>query len=58
MNTFLLALLLGLTIGGAFAFGIALGYWVICGILNLFNRQVQSPRQGTAQVLAPTPGGD
>ena len=37
MTTLLLSALLLLTIVAAFAFGIAAGYWVICGVLNLFH---------------------
>jgi len=37
MTTWFYSTLLLLTIIAAFAFGIAAGYWVICGFLNLFN---------------------
>jgi uncharacterized protein YneF (UPF0154 family) len=58
MATFLLVLLMVFTIGAAFVVGIALGYWVICGILNLFNRQHPTAKPTTVRVLATTPGGD
>jgi len=37
MTGFALSFLLLFTIIAAFAFGIAAGYWVICGILNFFR---------------------
>ena len=58
MTTFLLSILLLFTIVAAFAFGVAVGYWVICGVLNLFhpNRTLKKP--SSAPALAPTVGGD
>jgi hypothetical protein len=38
MTTFLLLFLMIFTIGAAFVLGIVLSYWLICGILNFFNR--------------------
>src|ERR1022692_515708 len=37
MKTFLLSSLLLFTLVGAFASGVAMEYWVICGLLNLFH---------------------
>ena len=57
MTTFLLSILLLVTIVAEFSFGIAMGYWAICGILNFFDpgrtRKAASP-----PVLAHTAGGD
>jgi hypothetical protein len=46
------------TIGSAFVLGIALGYWVICGILNFFNPTRMDKKSGGSPVLAPTVSGD
>jgi hypothetical protein len=37
MTPVLMSFLLLFTIVVSFVFGIALGYWVVCGILNFFN---------------------
>lgn len=37
MTPVLMSFLLLFTIVVSFVFGIALGYWVVCGILNLFD---------------------
>jgi len=58
MTTFFLSTLLLLTIVAAFAFGVAAGYWVICGFLNLFNPSRTRSKPAPATALAPTPSGD
>ena len=58
MNTFLLSILLLLTIVAAFAFGVATGYWVICGVLNLFHPRRMQNKPSSAPALATTTGGD
>jgi uncharacterized protein (DUF2062 family) len=37
MTTILLSTMLLGTIVAAFVFGVAAGYWVICGVLNFFH---------------------
>jgi len=55
MTAFFYSSLLLLTIIASFAFGIAAGYWVICGFLNLFNpNRTQEPAPKPA--LAPSSG--
>jgi hypothetical protein len=56
MTTFFLSTLLLLTIVAAFAFGVAAGYWVICGLLNLFNPRRTHNKPASAPVLAPSSG--
>jgi len=58
MNAFLLSFLLFATIVAAFIFGIALGYWAICGVLYLFHPVRTQSRAGHAPALAPIAGGD
>ena len=58
MTTLLLSALLLLTIVAAFAFGIAAGYWVICGVLNLFHPSRIQQKPSSAPALAPTAGAD
>jgi hypothetical protein len=58
MTTFLLSSLLLLTILAAFAFGVAAGYWVICGFLNLFNPTRKTQSTSAAPALAPSTSGD
>ncbi|MFI5116556.1 MAG: hypothetical protein ACHP8B_07635 [Terriglobales bacterium] len=58
MTTFLLSVLLLFTIVGAFAFGVAMGYWAICGLLNLFHPNPTPNKPSSAPALAPTVGGD
>ncbi len=58
MNAFMLSVLLLSTIIFAFAFGIALGYWAICGVLYLFHPARSHGRAGHAPALAPTASGD
>jgi hypothetical protein len=58
MTTFLLSTLLLLTIVAAFAFGVAAGYWVICGVLNLFHPDRTQNESSSSPVLVPTATGD
>ena len=58
MNAFMLSFLLLSTIIFAFAFGIALGYWAICGVLYLFSPARSQRRAARAPALAPTASGD
>jgi len=58
MNTFLLSFLLLFTIIAAFVFGIAMGYWVICGVLNFFNPRRTPGEPSHAPALAHTHSGD
>ncbi|MGB7556204.1 MAG: hypothetical protein WBM04_17685 [Candidatus Korobacteraceae bacterium] len=58
MATFLLSTLLLFTIVAAFAFGVATGYWVICGVLNLFHPRRIQDKSSSAPALAPTASGD
>jgi hypothetical protein len=55
MTTFFLSTMLLLTIVAAFAFGVAAGYWVICGFLHFFNpARTRKPKRAPA--LAPSSG--
>jgi hypothetical protein len=56
MTTFLLSILLLLTIVSAFAFGVAAGYWVIRGFLNFFDPA--RPRNKMPRTAALAPSGD
>jgi hypothetical protein len=56
MTTFFLSTMLLGTIVAAFAFGIAAGYWVICGVLNLFHPARTQRHAARASALAPTTG--
>jgi hypothetical protein len=56
MTTFFLSTLLLLTIVAAFAFGVAAGYWVICGFLNFFNPARTRPKPAGSPALAPSSG--
>ena len=58
MNTFLHSFLLLFTIIAAFVFGIAMGYWVICGVLNFFNPSRTQGKPSRAPALAHTQSGD
>ncbi len=44
-----------LTIVGAFAFGVAAGYWVICGVLNFFDPRTRN-KAARAPSLAASSG--
>ena len=58
MTPVLMSFLLLFTIVVSFIFGIALGYWAVCGILDFFNpsrpRGTRSPRP----TFAASPSGD
>jgi hypothetical protein len=56
MTTFFLSTLLLLTIVAAFAFGVAAGYWVICGFLNFFNPARGHNKTSRSPALAPSSG--
>ena len=59
MGTFFNSSLLLLTIVAAFAFGVASGYWVIRGVLNLFNPSRNEAKPASSKAaLATTTGGD
>jgi len=58
MNAFLLSFLLLFTIVAAFVFGIALGYWAICALLNFFHPARTARRIAHAPALMPTASGD
>jgi len=58
MTPILMSFLLLFTIVVSFIYGIALGYWAVCGILHFFNpgriRKQSTPRPN----FAPFPSGD
>jgi hypothetical protein len=54
MTTFLLSILLMITIVGAFALGVAAGYWVICAFLNFFDPATQRKQRAGVPKLAPS----
>jgi hypothetical protein len=56
MTTFFLSTMLLLTIVAAFAFGVAAGYWIICGFLNFFNPRRTRNKPASTAVLAPSSG--
>ena len=58
MMTFLVTILFLLTIVGSFVFGVAAGYWVIRGFLNLFDPARTRNKPARAPALAPNPSGD
>ncbi len=58
MTEFMLSFLVLSTIVAAFVFGIAMGYWAICGVLNLFHPARVQRRAGRVPALAPTASGD
>jgi hypothetical protein len=58
MTTFLLSTMLLLTILAAFTFGVAMGYWVICGLLNLFHPNRLESKPSSTPVLASTASGN
>jgi hypothetical protein len=58
MTTFLLTTLFLLTLAGSFVFGVAAGYWVICGILNFFDPSRTRKKAAHSPALAPTASGD
>jgi hypothetical protein len=58
MTPVLLSFLLLSTIVVSFVFGIALGYWVVCGILNFFNPARLHKGLTRRPTLAHSPSGD
>jgi len=58
MTTFLLSMLLLLTTVMAFVLGIAAGYWVICGILNLISPDRSARKPSQTPALASPASGD
>jgi len=56
MNAFFSSTLLLLTIIAAFTFGIAAGYWVLCGFLHFFDPKRTARSAERAPALAPTSG--
>jgi len=56
MTAFFYSSLLLLTIIASFAFGIAAGYWVICGFLNLFNPHRAEEKPAPKPALVPSSG--
>jgi len=58
MTSFFSSTLLLLTIVAAFAFGVAAGHWVICGLLNWLNRSRTAAEPARTPAFAPHPSGD
>ncbi len=58
MTAFMLSFLLLFTIVAAFVFGIAMGYWAICGVLHLFHPVRTQRRATSAAAFVPTASGD
>jgi hypothetical protein len=58
MTPLLLSFLLLFTIIVSFVFGIALGYWVVCGILHFFNPGRTQNKPSRTRTFAPFPSGD
>lgn len=58
MTSMFLSILLLLTIVFAFTVGIALGRWVIFGILHFFDPARMQRKEARASELAPASGGD
>jgi len=58
MTPVLLSFLLVSTIFIAFVFGIALGYWTVCGILCFFNPARLQKKPSRRPTFAPYPSGD
>lgn len=58
MNAFMLSFLLLSTIIAAFVFGVALGYWAICGVLYLFRPGRTQSRASRTHALVSTASGD
>ncbi len=54
----LLSLLLLFTIFVAFALGIAVGYWAVCGILYFFSPDRKQNRPSRRPTLAPSHSGN
>ena len=58
MTPVLMSFLLLFTIVVSFVFGIALGYWVVCGILNFFNPSRTSRTRAQRPSFATSASGD
>ncbi len=58
MTPFLLSFFLLFTIVVAFVFGIASGYWVVCGILHFFDPSRRQTKPSQTQTFAHSPSGD
>jgi len=58
MTPVLLSFLLLFTIIVAFVFGIALGYWAVCGILHFFNPSRPQKKPAHRPTFAPSASGD
>jgi hypothetical protein len=58
MTAFMLSFLLLFTIVAAFVFGIAVGYWAICGVLHFFHPARTQRKPTRAAALSPTTSGD
>ncbi len=58
MTHVLLSFLLLFTIVVSFVFGIALGYWAVCGILHFFDPSRTSRRPNPHTNFVPSPSGD
>jgi len=56
MTAFMLSFLLLFTIIAAFVFGVAMGYWAICGVLHLFHPARTQRRAASASAFVPTSG--
>jgi hypothetical protein len=53
-----MSFLLLFTILVSFSLGIALGYWVVCGILNFFNPSRPRKTPNRRPTFAASPSGD
>jgi len=58
MTAFMLSFLVLITIVAVFAFGIAVGYWLICLVLNFFHPARTQRKAASAPALVPTASGD
>ena len=58
MTAFMLSFMVLFTIVAAFALGIAVGYWVVCGVLNLFQPARTRQKAANAPALVATASGD
>jgi hypothetical protein len=58
MTPVLLSFLLLFTIVVSFVFGIAVGYWAVCGILHFFNPSRQTTTPARRPALATSSSGD
>jgi hypothetical protein len=58
MTPFLLSFLLLFTIVVCFVFGIAAGYWVVCGILHFFDPSRTQDKPNRTPTFAHSASGD